>query len=115
MIKLFLRIEYGIAFAMLLFIYNQFDFSWWLFFILLFVPDLTMIGYAINTRIGAIIYNFGHSFNLPLLLLGVSLFFSNEFLLMVTIIWVAHILMDRCFGFGLKYEHSFNETHLQRL
>ncbi|MEG0473770.1 MAG: DUF4260 domain-containing protein [Solibacillus sp.] len=114
MIKLLIRVEYGIAFILLLVIYLHLDFSLWLFFILLLVPDLTIVGYAMNKKIGSIIYNFGHSLILPLLLLLISLGISNELLVMLSIIWIAHILMDRCFGFGLKYEHSFKNTHLQR-
>lgn len=115
MIKVLLRNEYGLAFILLFFIYWQYDFSLWLFFILLLVPDITMIGYLINTRIGSMFYNIGHSFILPILLLAVSLSTSNEFMLKIVLIWIAHILMDRFFGFGLKYEHSFKETHLQRM
>lgn len=115
MIKLLIRVEYGVAFLLLLFIYWQLDFSLWLFFILLLVPDLTMIGYIINKKIGSIIYNFGHSLIIPFLLFIVSFGISNELLRMFTFIWTAHILMDRCFGFGLKYEQSFKNTHLQRL
>lgn len=51
MIKLLIRVEYGIAFLLLLFIYWQLDFSLWLFFILLLVPDLTMIGYVMNKKL----------------------------------------------------------------
>ena len=115
MIKRFIRMEYGIAFLLLLLIYWKLDFSLWLFFILLLVPDLTMVGYAMNPKMGAIIYNFGHSLIIPFLFLIISFSISNEFIVMLALIWTAHILMDRCFGFGLKYEHSFKNTHLQRL
>ncbi|MGE7021790.1 DUF4260 domain-containing protein [Solibacillus cecembensis] len=115
MIKLFIRVEYGIAFLLLLFIYMRLDFSLWLFFILLLVPDLTMVGYAMNKKIGAVIYNFGHTLIIPFLLLIVSFSSSNELVVMFSLIWTAHILMDRCFGFGLKYEDTFKNTHLQRI
>lgn len=115
MIKLLIRVEYGVAFLLLLFIYWQLDFSLWFFFILLLVPDITMVGYVMNPKMGAIIYNFGHSLIIPYLLFIVSFGTSNELLVMSAFIWTAHILMDRCFGFGLKYEHSFKNTHLQRL
>lgn len=115
MIKLLIRVEYSIAFLLLLFIYWKLDFSLWLFFILLLVPDLTMVGYVMNKKIGSLIYNFGHTFIIPFLLLIVSFSISNEFVVMLALIWIAHILMDRCFGFGLKYEDTFKNTHLQRL
>lgn len=109
------RIENGFALATSFYIYMHLDFPIWLFFVLLFVPDITMIGYAINKKIGALVYNFGHSFILPLLLALCYLYFSNEYLLIISIIWIAHICMDRLLGFGLKYQNSFNKTHIQRL
>ena len=114
MIKHLIRIEYGIAFLLVLFIYLYLGFSFWLFLILLFVPDVTMFGYVINEKMGSIIYNFGHSFIIPVVLLTISIGFTIEPLLISSCIWGAHILLDRCLGFGLKYEHSFKETHLQR-
>lgn len=113
--KQIVRIENGFAFALSFYIYLQLDSLIWLFFVLLLAPDITMIGYAMNTKIGAIVYNFGHSFISPLLLAGCYLYFSIYYLLILSIIWIAHIFMDRLFGFGLKYQDSFNQTHLQRL
>lgn len=109
------RIENGFAFVISFYIYMKLDFPIWLFFVLLLVPDITMIGYAINKKIGAIVYNFGHSFILPLLLALCYLYFSKDYLLIISIIWIAHIFMDRLLGFGLKYQDSFNNTHIQRL
>ncbi|MGG3942999.1 DUF4260 domain-containing protein [Peribacillus psychrosaccharolyticus] len=109
------RMENGFAFALSLYMYLQLDFPVWIFFALLFVPDCTMIGYMINKKIGASIYNTGHSFLLPLFLAGSYLCVSNDYLLMLSIIWAAHIFLDRLLGFGLKYEDSFNQTHIQRL
>jgi len=109
------RIENGVAFAISFYIYIQLDFPIWLFFVLLFVPDITMIGYAINNKTGAIVYNFGHSFILPLLLALCYLYFSKDYLLIIAIIWIAHIFLDRLLGFGLKCKDSFNKTHIQSL
>ncbi|AST96280.1 Uncharacterised protein [Niallia circulans] len=109
------RVENGVAFALCFYIYIQLGFPIWLFFVLLLVPDITMIGYALNEKIGATVYNIGHSFTLPLLLTLFSFYFSNDNLLLISIIWIAHIFMDRLFGFGLKYQESFKNTHIQRL
>lgn len=109
------RLENGLAFGISFFIYMQLDFPIWLFFLLLFVPDITMIGYTINNKIGAAIYNLGHSFIFPILLTLCYFYFLQDYLLIISIIWVAHIFMDRLFGFGLKYQESFKETHIQRL
>lgn len=109
------RIENGIALAISFYFYTMLDFPIWLFFVLLLIPDITMIGYVINNKIGAIIYNLGHSFISPVLLALCYFYFLKDYLLLLSIIWVAHIFMDRLFGFGLKYPDSFKKTHIQRI
>ena len=32
-------------------------FDWWLYIILFFIPDIGMIGYLVNTKIGTVTYN----------------------------------------------------------
>lgn len=115
MVKRVLHIEYGAAFLFSVFLYMQADFSLWLFFLLLFVPDVTMVGYFFNPKIGAVLYNSGHSSLIPLIVLGLSLSFSNDTGLMLALIWLAHIFLDRCLGYGLKYPQAFQETHMQRI
>jgi Domain of unknown function (DUF4260) len=49
----------------------QWNHGGWLLFALLFlVPDLSMLGYAINARVGAITYNAIHTYIGPLVLSG---------------------------------------------
>lgn len=115
MVKKILHVEYGAAFVLMLSIYMYLDFSLWLFFLLLFVPDVTMVGYFINATVGATLYNFGHNLILPIFCGGLSFQFSNETGIMLTLIWLAHIFMDRCFGYGLKYSHAFKKTHMQKV
>ncbi|RKQ33951.1 DUF4260 family protein [Oceanobacillus halophilus] len=38
-----------------------------------------------------------------------------QFLIIVGLIWTAHIGMDRMIGFGLKYPTAFKDTHIQRI
>ncbi|MDQ0229152.1 hypothetical protein J2S19_000402 [Metabacillus malikii] len=113
--KQVVRIENGIAFVLSFYLFTLLDFPVWLFFLLLMIPDITMVGYAFNNKIGAKVYNFGHSLVVPLLLTIGYFFYLNEYLLLTIIIWVAHIFMDRFLGFGLKYEDSFKSTHIHRL
>lgn len=115
MIRQIIQFEYAFAFFLTLFFYWHLDYSLILFFVLLLVPDITMIGYAMNTKIGAIIYNVGHSFLVPLVLLVISFMIVNALLLMISLIWLAHIFMDRALGYGLKYTDSFKHTHIQSL
>ena len=88
--------------------------SWWVFAALLFVPDVSMLGYLVNPRVGATAYNAGHSTLGPVALGTVGLLVSAPLAVQVACIWAAHIGMDRMLGFGLKYGTAFKHTHLMR-
>ncbi|QTM98271.1 DUF4260 family protein [Sediminibacillus dalangtanensis] len=107
--------EYVIGFIICLFIYITLDYSILLFFLLLLVPDVTMIGYLFNPKTGSLVYNIGHSLMLPYILLFIAYLGEFSLLLMVALIWIAHIYLDRSLGFGLKYSKGFKVTHLQKI
>ena len=88
------------------------NFDWWWLPILFLVPDITMAGYLINSRVGAFIYNIGHSLIGPAVLVALYIGTDSQPLLFVALIWLFHILIDRAFGYGLKHITSFHHTHL---
>ena len=96
---------------------------WWVFFLLFLVPDLSMLDYLGNPRLGALVYNFFHTYlGLALLMaLGVLLtkieLASHAFwdLTPIAIIWASHIAFDRILGYGLKSPEGFKITHLGRI
>ena len=92
--------------------YACIDGEWWLFAILFLAPDLTILGYLGGHKIGAICYNTGHSYLLPLGLCTWGMFLSELGPLAVGLIWAAHIGCDRMLGFGLKYAGNFKASHL---
>lgn len=89
--------------------------SWWLFAILLFAPDLGMLGYLRNNHVGAAAYNLLHITVLPLLLALTGVLTEFPVLLSVALIWLAHIGLDRALGYGLKLPAHFQDTHLGRI
>ncbi|MEK4628906.1 MAG: DUF4260 domain-containing protein [Solibacillus sp.] len=107
--------EYIIGLISIIVLYIYLDYSILVFFLFLLVPDLSMIGYFVNPKIGAILYNSVHHFSLPIILLSICILYHQEAILPYAMIWIAHILMDRTFGFGLKYANDFKETHLQKI
>lgn len=115
MINILHRLEYGIALLFILIVYFYMDFSFWLFLLLLFVPDITLFGYFFNNTVGSIIYNVGHNLIIPLILLCIAYLLDAKILIAIALIWLAHISMDRFIGYGLKYKESFKETHMQKL
>jgi hypothetical protein len=96
-------------------LYAYYGGAWWLFLLLLLSPDLAMLGYLLNTRIGAMSYNAIHTTVLPLSLAIASLLLAWTLGLQMALIWLAHIGMDRTVGYGLKYSTNFKETHLNRV
>jgi hypothetical protein len=109
-VRAILRLEGALLLLALVAAYWFFHANWILFIVLILSPDLAMLGYLRNARIGAWCYNAFHTVVGPLLLGAVSIRFHN--LLPLAIIWAAHIAMDRAFGYGLKYEDSFGHSHL---
>lgn len=115
MAKKLIHLEGLLAFVMGTYLYFANGYGWLAFLLLLFVPDLSMIGYAINTKVGAYLYNAAHTYILPFVLILGGLVFPADWPLMIGLIWSAHIGLDRMMGYGLKYETGFKDTHLQKL
>lgn len=111
--KHILRFEHGIFFLLTAYLYFvHYRFSWVLFLVLLFLPDISMIGYLVDNRVGAIIYNIAHSLILPCLLFVVGEFLSFNPFTLFSLVLFAHIFLDRALEFGLKFTDSFQHTHL---
>jgi hypothetical protein len=110
-----LRIEGAALFALVLYLYHWTGAGWGLFLLLFLWPDLFMVGYLANARLGSALYNLVHSAAFPMLLAGVSFSLHRSGLLPFALIWLAHIEWDRALGYGLKYPTRFKDTHLQRV
>lgn len=107
-----LRIEGLCIFASTIWAYSKTGLSWWIFAGGILLPDLGMVGYFKDSRIGAALYNTVHTESLPVLLFCTGYARSRRDVLGAALIWLAHINMDRMFGFGLKYGTGFGHTHL---
>lgn len=113
--KVILHLEGASVLVLTLYGYMYFQFSWWVFIIFLFTPDLAMLAYVMNQKVGAIVYNVCHTYFVSLLVLFFGLLTNQTLFILIGLIWTAHIGMDRMFGFGLKYPTQFNDTHLNRV
>ena len=82
---------------------------------ILFAPDLTMLGYLAGPRIGAMVYNLGHLYALPVLLMALGVALGSTALIAGGGLWLAHIGIDRALGYGLKLPSGFRDTHLGRI
>jgi hypothetical protein len=112
---LLLRLE-GIAiFFCALFFYYSLGAGWIVFTALFLWPDILMLGYLVNAKVGSQIYNLAHTEVLPAALIAASFALHRTPLLAFALIWLAHIGFDRALGYGLKYPTFFKDTHLQRV
>lgn len=110
-----LRIEGGVLFALALLAYGLYGRNWILFAVLILAPDVSMVGFLRGNRLGAFLYDLGHTYALPGILAAIAMVGDNASVGSVAIIWFAHIGMDRLLGYGLKYPTHFKDTHLQRV
>jgi Domain of unknown function (DUF4260) len=60
-------------------------------------------------------YNAVHITVVPIALMGIGFALAMPHLSSIATIWLAHIGLDRAFGYGLKYETGFGFTHLGRI
>jgi hypothetical protein len=113
--NILLRLEGLTVFIAAIAFYAHQGGSIWLFLALILAPDLSAIGYLRNVRVGSTIYNVVHFYALPALLAAAALALNMPTLLLIALIWFAHIGMDRLAGFGLKYPTEFKDTHMQHV
>lgn len=115
MVKRLLYLE-GFAFLILsICMYAFYDYSWIVFILLLLVPDLSMLGYLINQKTGAVIYNLFHTYSIPIVVVILGTLLSSSVALQLGLIWISHIGMDRMVGLGLKYQTGFKDNHLNQM
>jgi hypothetical protein len=107
-----LHLEGAAVFTLSLLAYHWTHASWLLFVALFLAPDLSMIGYLASVRLGAITYNAVHTYVGPLALAAYGFGLGHQMILSVSLIWIAHIGLDRMLGYGLKYPTRFKDTHL---
>ena len=113
--KNLLKIENAAMFLFSIYLYSLLDFNWWWYLILILTPDIGMLGYIFNPKIGAIAYNIFHHKGIALAIYLIGAYMNNEFVILTGIILFGHSSLDRIFGYGLKYNDSFIHTHLGML
>lgn len=110
-----LRVEGLVAFVAATAAFAWIGGSIWLYVVLALAPDLAMLGYLAGPRVGAGVYNLAHTFTAPALLGGLGLVSGTPLVVLVALVWIAHVGADRLVGYGLKYPTAFGDTHLDRL
>jgi hypothetical protein len=116
MVKVILRVEGAFICGLCAyFLFGRFDAPWWVLPIFILGPDVSMIGYLINPRIGSVAYNVAHTFIVAIAIGAAGVILENNLIVMTGLILAGHSGMDRAFGFGLKYATEFKDTHLGKV
>ena len=110
--RVLLRLEGAAVFAVAMGIYAVYGASWWWMVGLFLVPDITLLGYLRTPRVGAVLYNIGHTYVAPLVVGGLAFAFKASLAGSIALIWVAHIGFDRMLGYGLQSPSGLQNTHL---
>ncbi|MFN2438240.1 MAG: DUF4260 domain-containing protein [Chitinophagaceae bacterium] len=86
--------------------------EWWFYLLLLFAPDVSMIGYVAGNKTGAITYNLFHHKAIAIFLFMIGLVNQIWMLQVIGTILFGHSSLDRILSYGLKYFTGSKYTHL---
>jgi len=107
-----LKLEEVGQFLLSIILFFPLDYAWWIFPLCILLPDLSMLGYLINTKVGAWLYNFFHHKFVAIAILIFGYFLDNSLIMLTGVILFGHSALDRIFGYGLKFNDNFKHTHL---
>ncbi len=110
-----LRIESAMLLCATIVAYAWTRQSWWLFGALFLAPDIGILAYSANPRVGAICCNAMHTSICAILLDGAGYLSASPVALSLAMIWLAHVGFDWMLGYGPKYATGFSDTHLRPL
>ena len=110
--KTLIKIEELFLVALSFYLFLNLHYAWWWFLILFFAPDLSMIGYLVNPKVGALTYDFVHHKGTAVALFVLGSVLHLQWGQAAGLIILGHSSFDRILGYGLKYSDSFQHTHL---
>lgn len=110
--KQLLKLEEAGQFLFAIYLFSQLEFAWWIFPVCILLPDISMVGYIVNNKVGAWSYNFLHHKLVAILVLILGYIMQIPLIILTGIILFGHSALDRMVGYGLKYQDHFKHTHL---
>ena len=113
--KYLIRLEEATKLALALYLSMQIGFGPLIFITFILAPDVSMVGYLVNSRIGAYLYNIAHHQSVGVIVSLIGYALNQPMVIFTGLILVGHSSMDRMLGFGLKYSDDFKNTHLGRI
>jgi hypothetical protein len=110
--KNLLRWEEVATFGLAIYLNSFLPFAGWVFWAWFLAPDLGMLGYAFNPRVGAFTYNILHHKGIAIALYLSGFFLAVPEITLAGVVLFGHSSFDRIVGYGLKFSDNFKNTHL---
>ncbi len=110
--KSILKIEEVFMFGLGIYLFSLLNYEWWWFLVLIFAPDIGMLGYLFGNKVGAVVYNLFHHKGIAIFVYLLGIYLSLPLCQLAGVILFAHSALDRVLGYGLKYDQGFKYTHL---
>jgi len=107
--KTLIKLEELTLVVLSFYLFLALDYPWWLFPLLFFVPDFSMIVYLINSKLGTVTYNFIHHKALAILLYLFGGFSQLPVLQLAGLVMFGHSSLDRALGFELQQTKEPNK------
>ncbi len=92
--------------------YQSMGWAWYWYWVWFLTPDISMFGYLVNARVGAVTYNLAHHKGLAIVCGLAGFWLNSPYLLFGGILLFGHAAFDRILGYGLKHFEGFAHTHL---
>ena len=90
----------------------QVPFNTFILVLIFFSPDVFMLGYLVNSKVGGMLYNFSHHKLTAIAMISYGMVIGQTSITVIGLLFYAHSSFDRILGYGLKYLDSFSHTHL---
>ena len=110
--KNIIKLEEAAMLGLAIYVLNLLHAEWWWYVLLVFGPDISMLGYLAGNKTGAVCYNLFHHKGIAIAIFISGIIMPNILLQITGAILFGHSSMDRMFGYGLKTEQGFKYTHL---
>ena len=112
--KYLLQVESIVPFILSVVLLNMLplQFAWWAWILIFLAPDFSMLGYAVNNKVGAVVYNLFHHQLIAVIVWGIGLALQQPYLQLAGLVLLGHSSLDRVMGYGLKLSEGFKFTHL---
>ena len=93
--EILIQIEELTMFLGCIYLFSRLNLKWWWFPALLLIPDLAMIGYGVNSTVGAVTYNIIHFKGTAVAIGLYGLAKGNRKLMLIGIILLAQIVNSK--------------------